>query len=54
MAQDAEKTAVGKTFVMDTPDGKMLDMKGGFGALLASVAHLNEKIEKLQSKKGKK
>lgn len=45
MAQDVEKTPVGKTMVKNTPDGKMLDMQKGFGVILAALAALNDKIE---------
>lgn len=53
LAQDLEKSKVGKQLVKDTPVGKAVDIGQSVGALLASQAHLNEKIKKLE-KKGKK
>lgn len=54
MAQDLEKAGpVGKSMVKDTPQGKMVDYGKGFGAMLASQAHLNEKIKSLEGKKKK-
>jgi hypothetical protein len=54
MAQDALKSAMGKTLVRQTPDGLALDIPTGFGALLASQAALHRRIRKLESKKGGK
>jgi hypothetical protein len=54
MAQDLEKTPVGRSMVKDTPSGKMVDPAQGFGALLASQAALHERLSKLEGKKGKK
>jgi Chaperone of endosialidase len=56
MAQDLEKAGpVGKSMVKQDEDGtKMVDYGKGFGAILASQAHLNERlsqIEKMYSKK---
>lgn len=45
VAQDVEKTPVGKTMVKNTPDGKMLDLQKGFGVILAALAALHDKIE---------
>jgi len=53
-AQDLEKSKVGKTMVQDTPDGKMVDTVGGFGAVLASQAELNKRLKALEKKKGSK
>jgi hypothetical protein len=47
MAQDVEKTPVGRTMVKETPGGKMLDGEKGFGVILAALAALNEKIDKM-------
>ncbi len=52
MAQDLEKTAVGKSMVKDTPTGKQVDYGQGFGALLASQAALHERLEKLEGNPG--
>lgn len=54
MAQDAEKSEMGKSFVMDTPSGKMLDMQKGFGAILAAQANLNKRLDQIEKKKKKK
>lgn len=54
MAQDLEKTKVGKQMVEDTPNGKMVNMAKGFGAVLAAQAELNKRLEQLEKKKNKK
>lgn len=48
MAQDLERTAVGKTFVRSTPRGKQVDYAAGFGVNLASLARLHKRIRKLE------
>lgn len=48
MAQDAEKSALGRSFVMNTPQGKMLDVNKALSAALSSVAHLNKRVNKLE------
>lgn len=53
MAQDLEKSELGKQMVVDTPDGKMVDFAQGFGAILAAHAELNEEVKKLKKEKGK-
>lgn len=50
MAQDVEKTPVGKTMVKNTAGGKMLDMQKGFGVILAALASLHDKYEELEAK----
>lgn len=52
MAQDLEKSDLGKRMVMDTPEGKMVDYGKGLSTMMASIAYLNEELEKI--KKGKK
>lgn len=52
MAQDLEKSELGKQMVIDTPEGKLVDYGKGLGTIVAALAHLNEKLEEL--KKGKK
>lgn len=55
MAQDLEKAGpVGRSMVKETPNGKQVDMGAGFGAILAAQAHLNERLQALESKYGKK
>jgi hypothetical protein len=51
MAQDLEKTKIGKAMVIDTPEGKMVDYGKGFGALLAAQAELYGKVKKLEGGK---
>jgi hypothetical protein len=54
MAQDLEKSPMGKSLVIDTPDGKMVDVRRGFGAALAGMAELNRRtadIEKALKKR---
>lgn len=51
MAQDLEKSDMGKTLVKDTPQGKMVDTQQGFGAILAAQSELNERLKKLEGKK---
>lgn len=48
MAQDAEKSALGRSFVMNTNEGKMLDVNKALSAALASVAHLNKRVSHLE------
>jgi hypothetical protein len=42
MAQDLEKSDVGKQFVIDTPVGKMVDFGKMMGLIVASQAYLHE------------
>ena len=48
MAQDAEKSSVGQQMVHNTPDGKMLDIPRAVSTSLASLAHLNDRINRLE------
>jgi hypothetical protein len=48
MAQAMERSEAGKQVVVDTPDGKMLDVRKALGAALASSARLNERLRKLE------
>lgn len=52
MAQELEKTEVGKSMVIDTPDGKVVDYGKGFGAILAAQAMLNDRLNKIEKRKG--
>lgn len=52
LAQDLEKSSLGKTLVKNTEHGKMVDTVQGFGAVLAAQAELNRRLKKLE-KKGK-
>jgi hypothetical protein len=51
MAQELEKTELGKSMVIDTPEGKVVDYGKGFGAMLASQAMLNDRLKKLEGKR---
>lgn len=48
MAQDLEKSDIGKTMVHDTPEGKVVDFGKAGGALLATQAMLNDRISQLE------
>lgn len=51
MAQDAERTKAGSSFVLDGPDGlKRLDAGHGFGTALAAMGRLNERLERLEQR----
>lgn len=51
MAQDVEKSKIGKQMVMEDEDGtKMLDGPQSIGALLATAASLNRRLKKLENK----
>lgn len=50
MAQDLEKTDVGASMVTNTPQGKVVDFAKGFGAIMAALAQINERLNKLESK----
>lgn len=52
MAQDLEKSEIGKTLVVETPQGKAVDTRKGFGAVLAAQAELNKRLKKLEKKNG--
>ncbi len=50
MAQEIEKTKLGKDMVLDTPEGKVVDYGRAGGVMLASAAMLNDKVKALESK----
>lgn len=55
LAQDLEKSKLGKNMVQDTDMGKMIDMAQGFGAVLAAQANLNKRLSEIEKKrKGQK
>ncbi len=49
MAQDLEKTDIGKQFVIDTPRGKMVDYGSALPTMLASLALMNKKLKKMET-----
>ena len=44
MAQNLEKSAIGRSMVIDTPVGKAVDYGKSFGAVLGALSHLNKKL----------
>ena len=50
MAQDLEKTELGRTMVEDTPDGKMVDYGKAGGVMMSALAMQNEKMQDLEAK----
>ena len=46
MAQDLEKTQLGKQMVENTPEGKQVNFGKGLGLVMASQARLNERLNK--------
>src|ERR1700690_1012078 len=48
MAQELEKTQLGKSFVKDTTQGKMVDYGHMAGTMLAGEAMLHERVSKLE------
>jgi hypothetical protein len=51
MAQDLEKSELGKKMVQDTPKGKVVDYAQGMAPLFAAIAELNERTKKLEGTK---
>lgn len=49
MAQDLEKSALGRSMVIDTPRGKMVDYGRGFAAMLAANVMLHQKLKRLET-----
>lgn len=50
MAQDLEGSEAGRRIVMETPDGKALDVNKALSAALASSARLNERVRDLEGR----
>jgi hypothetical protein len=48
MAQDMERSRMGRDVVFEHPDGKALDVNKALSAALASAARLNERVRKLE------
>lgn len=51
MAQDMEKSKMGKQLVKNTPNGKQVDVPMTVSALLATNANLAKRVKKLEGKK---
>lgn len=49
MAQDLEKTSIGKSMVIDTPKGKYIHMGLGFGVVLAAIKNMHDRIKALEN-----
>jgi hypothetical protein len=49
MAQDLEKSKAGKDMVMDTPEGKHVDMNKMIFALVAQVNNMNKQLKKMKA-----
>ena len=47
MAQGLERSSIGRSMVVDTPAGKVVDYGKSFGALLGSLSHLNKKLNSI-------
>lgn len=51
MAQDLEKAGpIGKSAVIDTPEGKVVDYGKLAGAMLAAQAHLNKRLDEMEGR----
>lgn len=50
MAQDIEKSSLGKEFVQDTDKGKMVDYGKGLGTMLAAMGQLHDRLKKVEGK----
>lgn len=48
MAQDLEKSKIGRTMVEETPDGKMINYGKGQGVMLGILANLAERLEEVE------
>lgn len=51
MAQDLEKSEIGKSMVQDTPEGKIVDYGKGFGAIMAIQSALDKRLKKIEEAK---
>ena len=47
MAQELEKTKLGKDLVIDTPEGKMVDYGKGFGLMLSAMANISQRLDRI-------
>ena len=50
MAQDLEKSKLGKQMVQDGPEGKMVDYGQGMAPLFAAIAELDKRTKKIEKK----
>lgn len=47
IAQDLEKSKIGKSIVKDTTQGKMVDVNQGYGVVLAALSEMNKRLKKV-------
>lgn len=52
MAQDLEKTEVGKSLVFEHKNIKMINTALATNVILAAIAEMNERLQKLEAKNG--
>lgn len=50
MAQDLEKSELGRSLVVDTPEGKIVNYAKAGGVMLATAAMLNQRMNELEKK----
>lgn len=50
MAQELEKTDLGRGMVINTPQGKMVDYQRGLGLVFAALSQINERLNKMEKK----
>jgi hypothetical protein len=51
MAQALERSRAGKSIVMDTPEGKKVDVAQGLGVALAALAAMNKRLGKMEGRR---
>lgn len=49
MAQDLEKSRIGKNMVINTPEGKMIDYSKAVSPALAAIAELHKRVKRLET-----
>lgn len=54
MAQDLEKSDVGRSMVRNVKEGKMVDVAAGMGPTLAALGYIHERLKKLEGIKNAK
>jgi hypothetical protein len=50
MAQDLEKSKAGKSLVMNTPTGKMVDTSQAVMTALAALGHVAKRLDKVEKR----
>lgn len=54
MAQELEKSSIGRSMVIDTPEGKIVDYARGSGTYLAAASMLNRRLKEIEKRLAKK